>query len=84
MKFTVLPDYSGGVFKTVSEQLQELYPYIMGKYTQGVVDENGTVLGSKIESNKEGVNTGITGEDGKLLNTFLVGKCLLLDMSRIF
>lgn len=70
MKFTVLPDYSGGVFKTVSEQLQELYPYIMGKYTQGVVDENGTVLGSKIESNKEGVNTGITGEDGKLLNTF--------------
>lgn len=48
MKFTVLPDYSGGVFKTVSEQLQELYPYIMGKYTQGVVDENGTVLGSKL------------------------------------
>lgn len=32
MKFTIFADWKDGTFKTVHEQLAEIYPYIMGKY----------------------------------------------------
>lgn len=64
MKFTVLPEYVGdGVFYTVQEQLKELYPYIMGQYTKGIVDGGGNIQGTTI-------NTGVSGENGEMLNTF--------------
>lgn len=71
MKFTVLPDYNGGGFTSVSEQLEELYPYIMGKYTKGILndDKDGTIQGTETKGG-DGIKTGITGEDAKNLNKF--------------
>lgn len=70
MKFTTfagyIQNYETGAFewKTTDEQLQELYPYVMGKYTNGILDEDGKVSGTDIK-------TGVTGENAKIINEFL-------------
>ena len=43
MKFTLFADYIDGTFKTVHEQLEKLYPYIMGQY----VNVNGSNKGGE-------------------------------------
>ena len=71
MKFTVFSgwyvgyDGSGTSWKSVNDQLKPLYPYLIGKYTKGVLDENdGTIQGTDI-------NTGIKGENAQMINEFL-------------
>ena len=71
MKFTVFSgwylNYETGVteWKTVDDQLSGIYPYLIGKYTNGILDESdGTVQGTNIP-------TGIKGEDAALINEFL-------------
>lgn len=70
MKFTVfagyLQNYKTGKFewKTTEEQLSELYPYIMGKYTNGILDsKTGEIQGT-------GINSGVKGETAELINEF--------------
>lgn len=70
MKFTVFSgwvvNYDTGKteWKTVDDQLKELYPYIIGKYTNGVLDDSGNIQGTDI-------NTGISGDNAALINEFL-------------
>lgn len=71
MKFTIFSGwrvnyYTGKTeWKTVNDQLSPLYPYIMGKYTGGVIDEeSGNIEGTDID-------TGIKGEAAAKINEFL-------------
>ena len=71
MKFTVFSGwkvnyYTGNTeWKTVDDQLNPIYPYIMGKYTGGVIDEaSGNIEGTDI-------GTGIKGEAAAKINEFL-------------
>ena len=70
MKFTVfsgyIQNYETGSYewKTVDEQLSELYPYVMGQYDQGILDGEGNIKGV-------GINTSVTGENAKVINEFL-------------
>lgn len=57
-------------FKTVDDQLKELYPYTMGEYTQGVVNSNGEIEGTQ-GTDGQNIKTGITGDAGEIINEFL-------------
>lgn len=75
MKFTVFSgirwneDLADWEWKDVNSQLEPLYPYVMGKYTNGIIDpETGKVIQA---SDKEAsIDTGVTGETAELINEF--------------
>lgn len=70
MKFTIfsgyVQDYKTGEYKwkDAEEQLSDLYPYVMGQYSQGVLDDNGNIKGVDIP-------TEIKGEVASKINEFL-------------
>ena len=70
MKFTIfsgyVQDYETGEYKwkDAEEQLSDLYPYVMGQYSQGVLDDNGNIKGVDIP-------TEIKGEVASKINEFL-------------
>ena len=76
MKFTVFSGYVQDYedsrtyrWMTVDDQLKDLYPYVMGHYSQGVVNSNGEIEGTA-DKNGENIKTGITGDAGALINEY--------------
>lgn len=49
MKFTVFADWVEGKFKTVNDQLEELYPYCFGKFAD-LLDEEGNITGTDVDT----------------------------------
>ena len=70
MKFTVFSEYkqdtvTGKVeWMDVNSQLQNLYPYVMGKYTNGILNSDGSVKGI------DDIKTGVSGETAEVINEF--------------